>query len=244
MIASAGIRLSGCRKSVMNCIQKPVLRALLTVSILLAAGPFGCGKNEVRTDLASLEEMPEEASETAGKSGKTDADSMESGETGKETEGSAGENDGAQKDRSGTVTVHVCGAVHNPGVYELPGSARIVDAMEAAGGLLEEADSTYLNQAHILTDEEQIYVPTTEEVESGTLRQAPSADLSGQDSKININTASKEDLMTLPGIGTSKAESIILYRTENGPFSSVEDLMQITGIKEGVFQKIKAYITV
>lgn len=137
-----------------------------------------------------------------------------------------------------SVVVYVCGAVERPGVYELPAGSRIYEALEAAGGMTEEAFEGYLNQACLLEDGEQLFVPTQEE------RNAQEPNAGSADGKINLNTATKEELMTLTGIGESKAESIIRYREENGRFQSIEDIMKIEGIKSGVFHKIKDHIVV
>ena len=137
------------------------------------------------------------------------------------------------------IYVHVCGAVKKPGVYELEAGSRICHALELAGGLTESAVENSMNQAEILSDGQQIYVMSvTEENAAG--------EKSGltQDGKVNINQASKEELMTLPGIGEAKANLIIQYRETMGKFSSIEDIMEIEGIKEGVFHKIKDRITV
>lgn len=147
------------------------------------------------------------------------------------------------------AVVFVCGAVENPGVYELPEGSRIRDALEAAGGMKEEAVFDYLNQAAVINDGQQIYVPTPEELEEGEspLKENPqeaSGETAGQIGKVNLNKASKEELMTLPGIGEAKADSILRYREENGGFKSIEELMEIEGIKSGVFQKIQDDITV
>lgn len=147
------------------------------------------------------------------------------------------------------AVVFVCGAVENPGVYELPEGSRIRDALEAAGGMKEEAVFDYLNQAAVINDGQQIYVPTPEELEEGEnpLKENPqeaSGETAGQIGKVNLNKASKEELMTLPGIGEAKADSILRYREEHGGFKSIEELMEIEGIKSGVFQKIQDDITV
>ena len=132
------------------------------------------------------------------------------------------------------IYVYVCGAVNLEGVYELPSGSRVYEAVEAAGGFREDADKSNVNQAEVLEDEERIYVPVVgEEMQTE----------SDKEGKININKASKEELMTLPGVGESRAESIIQYREENGAFRSVEDIMQVSGIKEGLFEKIKDMIT-
>lgn len=144
--------------------------------------------------------------------------------------------------------VHVCGAVLEPGVYILPEGSRIYEAVAMAGGLSKEADGTFLNQAELLTDGEQIYVPTIQEVSEGTVvleRSASrTAEADGQEMKINLNTATKEQLCTLPGIGESKANSILAYRETNGAYECIEDIMKVEGIKDGLFQKIKDQITV
>jgi len=133
------------------------------------------------------------------------------------------------------IFVYVCGAVNCEGVYELPSGSRVYQAIEVAGGFREDADKNSVNQAEILEDEERIYVPVIgEEVQME----------SEESGKININKAAKEELMTLPGVGESRAESIIKYREEQGAFQSIEDIMQVSGIKEGLFEKIKDLITV
>lgn len=143
--------------------------------------------------------------------------------------------------------VYVCGAVVNPGVYTLPSDARICDALEAAGGFTEEAAKEAVNLAELIRDAEQIRIPTAEEAESlqGDLAaEGGNVSEGGTDGRINLNTATREELMTIPGIGASKAESIVAYRMEQGDFADVRDIMKITGIKEGIFEKIKDRITV
>ena len=144
-----------------------------------------------------------------------------------------------------TVYVYVCGAVNAPGVYELKKDARVFEAITLAGGMTAEAAPEAVSQARTVADGEQIYVPTVREVQmqgSGVEDIVTgNADVSG---KVNINTAGKEELMTLTGIGDAKAQSILDYREEHGKFGSIEDLMLIEGIKEGVFNKIKEDITI
>ena len=154
---------------------------------------------------------------------------------------------GKQEDSSaGIIYVYVCGAVEVPGVYELEAGARIYEALACAGGLREDADRNCVNQAQMLSDGEQVYIPTQEEARQNNLPIESSKEESGvmADGRVNINTATKEELMTLNGIGESRAESILAYRQNNGSFQCIEDLMNVDGIKEGVFQKIKDSITV
>ena len=138
--------------------------------------------------------------------------------------------------------VYVCGAVKNPGVYQMPEGSRIYDLFVAAGGLTKNAATDYWNQAKILEDGEMFYVPTIEEAaeqkENTISKESTSSQI------VNINTASKEELMTLSGIGSSKALAIISYRQELGEFSCIEDIMKVEGIKDAVFQKIKDEIVV
>ena len=111
--------------------------------------------------------------------------------------------------------------------------------------MTEEADQNYLNQAESLKDGQQVYVPSKGEAETDADSWKGERVMREKDNgKVNLNTAGKEELMTLTGIGEAKAESIIRYREENGGFQTPEDLMKIEGIKTGVFDKIKEQITV
>ena len=144
-----------------------------------------------------------------------------------------------------TVFVYVCGAVESPGVYELRADARVFEAISSAGGITEDAAPDAVNQARVIADGEQIYVPTVEEAASQQTGVGGTTVTKGTESvKVNINTAGKEELMTLTGIGEAKADDILKYREEHGSFGSIEELMQINGIKEGVFNKIKDDITI
>lgn len=139
-----------------------------------------------------------------------------------------------------SIYVHVCGEVNAPGVYELPAGSRVYAAIEAAGGITEKAAEASLNQAEKLSDGQQVCVPSGEEAEGQALygQDVNEAD----DGKVNLNTAAKEELMTLDGIGEVKAEAIIRYREENGGFSSAEELKEVEGIKDGVFNKVKDHV--
>ena len=151
---------------------------------------------------------------------------------------------------SQSFVVYVAGYVNNPGVYELKEGSRIIDAIDSAGGYSKEAYENYLNLASLIADGQMIYVPSEEEVSQGNVESiAGNGGTSGigvngnnagnSGGLVNINSASKEELMTLPGIGESKADKIIAYREENGRFSTPEGIMEISGIKDGLYNKIK-----
>lgn len=141
------------------------------------------------------------------------------------------------------IYVDVAGAVNQPGVYGLPSDARLFQAIEAAGGFSGDAESSCVNQAMFLTDGEQIVVPTVEEAENWKQERvavsAEGSQISGGDSRIDLNTADENELQTLSGIGQVKARAIIAYREANGPFQAVEEIMNVDGIGDGTFQKIK-----
>ncbi len=128
--------------------------------------------------------------------------------------------------------VYICGYVINPGVYICDEGMRIYELIDMAGGFHSEADRDYLNLVEVVTDGQKIYVPKLGEV------------VSGDKQKVNINTADKLTLMTLPGIGESRASDIISYREEQGGFARIEDIMKVSGIKEAAYEKIKDYIVV
>ena len=153
------------------------------------------------------------------------------------------------------LIVHLCGAVNNPGVYELDLDSRIIDGINKAGGFTEDASEDALNLAMEIKDGSRIYVPTREEVNDTD----PGTDISGggtyitegpdaaaaddQGTVVNINTASEDKLTTLSGIGPSRAKAIIAYREEHGGFKSKEELMNVSGIGQASFDKIKNDIT-
>lgn len=167
--------------------------------------------------------------------------------------------------------VHVCGAVNVPGVYPFREGMRLFEAVELAGGFSTDADEVWLNQAQILQDGQRLYIYTREEtkelqnvqpqdraqpfgapdvqaVQGGSpYGNAVQEQLAGEplaEGKVNINTADKAELMTLPGIGEARAEAIIQYRSQCGGFSAVEEIQEISGIKNAVYSKIKDRITV
>ena len=187
----------------------------------------------------------------------------------REAESSAGSTDrtelsDASSEETKTLVVHICGAVSAPGVYELPAGSRIIDAVEAGGGFLPEADEACCNLAEEIVDGCQIYIMTKSEScadgqteKKAGIQTSPNSDMQTTDRNVrsnsalalenglvNLNTADVAALMTLPGIGESRAKAIISYREQHGAFAQIEDIMKISGIKQAAFSKIKDKITV
>lgn len=160
--------------------------------------------------------------------------------------------------------VDIKGAVKTPGVYALEAGKRVKDVIDLAGGLTENSDTSLINLAASIHDEMVIVIYSKEEVDNSNKKFELSTQINdayqentennkknesnsitnNESNIININTASKEQLMTLPGIGESKAQAIISYREENGNFTSTEDIMQVKGIGQAIYEKIKDSITV
>lgn len=136
------------------------------------------------------------------------------------------------------ITIHIVGSVANPGIYTIPEGSRVNDVVEKAGGPTEEAALERINLARPLFDGEQIFVPGADE----------GGDFSGFEGegggKVNINRASLDELTSLNGIGESRAQNIINYREDNGPFADIEDVMNVPNIAAGIFEGIKDDITV
>lgn len=150
----------------------------------------------------------------------------------------------------GVICIHVCGAVRQPGVYELQAGSRVYEAVQAAGGFAQGADQNYVNQAQELNDGIKLVIPTLEEAAAvrekeffaaGSEGEEPEKDSEG---RININTASEAQLCDIPGIGATRAAAIAAYRESHGGFQKPEDIMKVSGIKEGMYEKIKDSISV
>lgn len=194
---------------------------LLLISVFL----YGCGRGQ--ESIVVIGRSGEEV--VSGKHAAVDAYAAEGTEATKE----------AEEQPEALLYVYVCGAVNHPGVVVLEQGSRVEDALEAAGGFSETADRNYVNLAARVADGEQLYFPTEEEalVPEGQNRTAGSG-------LVNINTADAALLCTLPGIGESRAQDIIAYREENGGFQTEEDIMKVSGIKTGAYNKIRDKITV
>ena len=191
---------------------KKMLTALAGAAVLVV-GSAGCGAG-TRDSGAGMETAVRLTAETDAYSGSTAAQ--------KETE-------------ARYVCVYICGAVKKPGVYTLPAGSRGADALEKAGGFLEEAEPASVNLAEYLEDGMMIVVAGKNAAAEGA---------QPGNGKINLNTADAAALTTLPGIGAGKAEEIIRYRERNGRFKRPEDLMKVPGIKEKAYERVKDSITV
>lgn len=226
-----------------------------------ASGIKGSRKTEASMD--TKEDRDAETAPGVKESGKTEASKSSEGSRGTEAaeEAKEGADAEASKDseenrgieaaenvpESPGVWVHICGKVISPGVYRLPVGSRVFQAVEAAGGFSEDAACDFLNLAGTVSDGMQICVPGAEEVKEGNVplqTGGEGSETSKEDRRININTATKEELMTLKGIGESRAEDIIRFREDSGKFRKIEDIMKVPGIKEAGFRKIKDSIIV
>ncbi|MBQ8281749.1 MAG: helix-hairpin-helix domain-containing protein [Lachnospiraceae bacterium] len=168
-------------------------------------------------------------------------------ETDKATDSVAGyDNQIDKEDTDGSIFAYICGEVSSPGVYELDSDSRIVDLLNLAGGFTEYAAEDYVNLAERVTDGMKVYVPTVEEAVNMPVWDSLNSEsgIDAGDESVNINLADIDTLTSLPGIGNTKAEAIVSYREENGKFASKEEILNVNGIGESTYDKIKDLITV
>lgn len=161
----------------------------------------------------------------------------------KEREGSAEQSRDDDRDgqeEQGVIGIYICGEVRRPGVYELEAGARVTDAIEAAGGTTGKASLNSINLAEYVEDGQKIEIPSRAEEKK---KQQQSQAGSQSQGLVNINQATAAELMTLPGIGESRAGDIVSYRQAHGNFGTVKDIMNVAGIKEGIYNRIKDKIT-
>lgn len=262
---------------------------LILCGTLFLTGLTGCKSREAQFLIDGLQEAKAEVDaesleeKTSGQKSKKDTDEKKADTEDRQNDGGnsaefrkkQAESDGSDAGNGTEINstgetqpemiyVDVCGAVANPGVFQLAVGSRVFQAIEAAGGYLPEAVQNCVNRAGVLTDGQQLYILTQEEMERQGLDPAEMAGASDgqmngsagtgqnagltvqaqQDNRININTADEAQLTTLTGIGATRAQAIISYRQENGPFAVIEDIMNVQGIKEGTFAKIKDEIVV
>lgn len=228
-------------------MKKSLIKLSAIISLIILAGIcYSCtywSGNSSKAVILSLDDASKDSSDENHQNHSEDFT-----EEAMEAKKQSGDEDITLKEQG--IYIHICGAVHAPGVYQMAVNTRLVDLIEMAGGLTEDAAGDYLNQARMVSDGERIYVPTKDELESLSVLdfvkgdQANNKEASQSNSLININKANKETLMALPGIGQAKADRIIEYRNSNGDFKSIEELMNIPGIKEGLFHQISSYITI
>lgn len=203
-----------------------VLNFTVLVFCVLFASSFaaGCGKDSLYLDAdAKVQEM--------------DGDKEAELSVSEESDGLA---DTEQKEEVPAVCfVYICGAVREPGVYEMPPGSRVYEVIEKAGGLKKDAVLEAFNQAEVITDGQMIEIPTYKEQKAAAAEQAAEAD-----GLVNINTATVAELMTLNGIGEAKASAIVTYREEHGAFTDIEQLKNVSGIGESTYANVKDLITV
>lgn len=142
------------------------------------------------------------------------------------------------------IVIHIIGQVVNPGIVKIKEGARVIDVIEKAGGVLEEADLTKINLAYILEDGEKIYIPSVNDKEEEYISSNNGENKSQEKLMVNINTATQAQLEKLPGIGASIATRIINHRKENGKFQDVTEIKNVSGIGESKFNNIKNYICI
>lgn len=231
---------------------------------------YGDGNRKVESKVEDMDQN-REAEPNAGNTDQNRETESNAGDTdqNRKAEPSAGSTDRAElsdasSEEEKTLVVHICGAVSAPGVYELPAGSRIIDAVEAGGGFLPEAEEACCNLAEEIVDGCQIYIMTKSEScadgqteKKAGIQTSPDSDMQTTDRNVrsnsapalenglvNLNTADIAALTTLPGIGESRAKAIISYREQHGAFAQIEDIMKISGIKQAAFSKIKDKITV
>lgn len=162
-----------------------------------------------------------------------------------QTNSSVAENENyfsGNQEKKNNIFVHIEGAINFPGIKEVPEGTRLFELIELAGGETENADVSKVNLASVLKDEQKIYIPFL--IMDIEIDNDLNLDSSFQNEMININYATEEELQTLSGIGPSMAKKIIAYRDENGYFNSIEDIMNVTGIGENKYNKIRNNITI
>lgn len=214
----------------------------LIAGLVLGAAVVGAQRALTVGGVTIEQAAEQEPAEEPGEPGSVAAEDSE--EEPDETEGSVG-------DAPAQVLVDVTGAVASPRVVSLPEGSRVLDAIEAAGGLLPEADGASINQAAVVSDGSQIRVPLKGEVPPASTGVPGAASASpastpgmGGVASVNLNTASVDELDALPGVGPSTAQAIVSDREEHGRFERIEDLMRVSGIGEKKFEKLRSAICV
>ncbi len=229
--------------------------AVLLSAVLCVSCFSSCGKTSYlqssSADATFSTRTDEESGDEEAAASIDDAEKQSDGEASSDPESASA---GAPENSvPAMIFVEAAGAVAAPGVYRVPAGSRVFEVIALAGGLLPEADTAEINQAAEVADGTKIYIRRQGEEISPTASAGAAAgsgattDTAGSSASgglVNINTADAATLMTLPGIGQSKADAIISYRQEKGPFKKTSDIKKIPGIKDGLFSKISDKITV
>ncbi len=241
------MRRIGNRTSLARTVRQLASKhATLIIGCLLCVGSAGALLMQTSAPATEIPRL-EEGAEALG-----DEDALDAPEAseGQDEEGD-GQGQGDESTRS-VARIHVDGAVASPGVYEMEGDdLRVMDAVEAAGGLAQDADVSLVNLAAQVHDADKVHIPAVGEAEAPaasevvqTVPSETSASTSGSSALVNINQASVEELCALPGVGEATAKKIVADRESSGPFASPEDLMRVSGIGEKKFASLKDLICV
>lgn len=239
--------------------RKYVTIALMVLFVISAGFLYSCKREEQQEIQVMLQEESSDNSrnnDLIKNSGEFEKNQLNLKETDNDEESTSVNSikDVTMADKPSTtkIYIHICGEVKNPDVYKVKKDSRLIDVIKLAGGLTKNAAGDYVNQAAVVEDGQQVYIPTKDEVKNKTpvdysvnnnenINQKQSIKTISEDTssgKININTASKEELMTLSGIGEAKASSIIAYRQDNDGFKTIDEIKNIDGIKDAVYNKI------
>lgn len=212
---------------------------LLVVGALLALRTLGTAGGSVAGEVHDAASEPASSAALPGGVGEGDVFDSPSPSPGSGAVGRQGETD---VDVAGPLVVHVAGQVHRPGVVEVEHGSRVHDAVEAAGGALPGADLAAVNLARPVVDGEQVYLPAPGEAVAAQAQ--PSDPVSGASGLVNVNSADAAALDTLPGIGPALAQRILEWREQHGPFRSVEELLEVSGIGDATLRRLRDLVTV
>lgn len=202
--------------------MRKIKNTLILICFFTLSGMSGCGRNQEVLYFGD------------GSAEGIYAQDAEESTAGRAEPGGEGEEESLAE--AGQIYVHVCGQVREPGVVALPTGSRAWEAVEAAGGLTEDAQDAAVNLAAVLRDGEKLYIPA--------IGESVAAGEAADGGLVNLNTADAGRLQTLPGIGESRAADILSYRESHGGFQAIEEIMQVPGIKESIYEKIKDKIVV
>lgn len=211
-------------------MKKGIIWIIPWIIFLLATGVQGCSRSDSVLKIAESEIQAEQEHQPSPDPEKREEMKEEPKVSWEETE-------------QEMIYVEVCGAVGAPGVYQMPKGSRVFQAVDQAGGLRGDAVPGQVNQAEEIYDGQQIRIYTVEEMQQEK-EQTENIQQIRSDGKVDLNRADKALLMTLTGIGETRADAILAYREKQGKFSTIEELMQVEGIKEKTYEKLKNQITV